>query len=161
MKREQLAHILRASCVVADDNDVLVIGSQAILGFYDDDELPQSVLMSMEADIAFLDDPDRRKADEVEGAIGEMSTFHANNQVYAEGVHIDTAELPAGWRRRLVTWDLKSSAPANPSFLEPHDLGAYRLRTSSSLKTLRHKATSNVDMAPIGVGSDRRDQRGR
>lgn len=65
---------------------MLVLGSQAILGAYDDDELPAAVLMSMEADIAFLSDLDRRKADAVEGAIGEMSTFHETNHVYAEGL---------------------------------------------------------------------------
>lgn len=127
MKRQQLAHILRASCVITHDNDVLVIGSQAILGAFDDDEVPSSVLTSMEADIVFLDDPGRRKADEVDGAIGEMSLFHEANHVYAEGVHIDTAELPDGWMARLITWDLTSSDPADPRFLEPHDLVVSKL----------------------------------
>jgi hypothetical protein len=76
VNRLQLAHILRASCQIARDKNVLVVGSQAILGSYDADQLPAAVLMSMEADIAFLDDPDRSKADDVEGAIGEMSPFH-------------------------------------------------------------------------------------
>lgn len=127
MRRQQLAHILRASCQIARDNQVLVLGSQAILGAYDDDELPAAVLMSMEADIAFLSDPDRRKADAVEGAIGEMSTFHETNHVYAEGIHVDTAELPAGWRERLVSWNLQSSHPAEPRFVEPHDLVVSKL----------------------------------
>ena len=69
------------SCRVADDNDVLVIGSQAILGAFDDDELPDLVKLSREADIAFHDDPTREKADAVEGAIGEMSAFHDANRV--------------------------------------------------------------------------------
>jgi len=106
---------------------VLVIGSQAILGAYEDDELPAAVRMSMEADIAFLDDPDRSKADQVEGAIGEMSTFHETNHVYAEGVHVNVAELPAGWRDRLVRWELESSQPADPRFVEPHDLVVTKL----------------------------------
>ena len=107
-----------------------MIGSQAILGAFDDDELPDSVKLSREADIAFLDDPTREKADAVEGAIGEMSAFHDANRVYAEGVHIDTAELPEGWRGRplagtfgpairprpgssnLMTWFSASSPPA-------------------------------------------------
>lgn len=127
MKRQQLAHILRSSCQIAQDNDVLVIGSQAILGTYDDNELPAAVLMSMEADIAFLNDRDRRKADDVDGAIGEMSMFHETNHVYAEGVHLDTAELPVGWRDRLVRWDVESSKPANPRFIEPHDLVVSKL----------------------------------
>jgi hypothetical protein len=127
VKRQQLAHILRSSCHVAHDKDVLVIGSQAILGAYEDDELPVAIMMSMEADIAFLDDPDRSKADQVEGAIGEMSTFHEANHVYAEGVHVDVAELPRGWRDRLVRWELQSSEPADPRFVEPHDLVVTKL----------------------------------
>lgn len=127
MNRQELAHILRAACNIAHDKEVLVIGSQAILGSYDDSELPATVVISREADIAFLDDPNRHKADEVDKAIGEMTTFHDTNRVYAEGVHIDTAELPAGWRDRLVTWSLRSSEPATPKFVEPHDLVVSKL----------------------------------
>lgn len=84
--------------------------------------------MSIEADIAFLDDPDRLKADDVDGAIGELSTFHQVNGVYAEGVHIDTAAcLPPGWRNRLISWPLRSSEPAAPRFLDPHDLAIAKL----------------------------------
>lgn len=127
MNRQELAHILRAACTIAGDADVLVIGSQAILGAYDESELPEVITFSREADIAFLDDPDRRKADDVEGAIGEMSSFHDMHRIYAEGVHIDTAELPEGWRERLLTWTLHSSDPATPKFVEPHDLVVSKL----------------------------------
>jgi hypothetical protein len=36
VKRDQLEHILRAASRIADDPDVFVIGSQAILASYDD-----------------------------------------------------------------------------------------------------------------------------
>ena len=127
MNQQQLAHILRSASTVAGDPDVLVLGSQAILGTFDETQLPPGVLLSMEVDIAFLDDPDRAKADAVEGAIGEMSTFHETNMVYAEGVHVDTAELPGGWRNRLRGWNLRSSSPAKPQFPDPHDLVASKL----------------------------------
>jgi hypothetical protein len=151
MKRQQLAHILRASCVIAHDTDVLVIGSQAILGAYDDDEVPSNVMMSMEADIVFLDDPDRRKADDVEGAIGEMSTFHETNHVFAEGVHLDTAELPSGWRDRLVKWELASSKPADPRFLEPHDLVVSKLAAGREKDIVF--ATSLLDARLVALGT--------
>lgn len=127
MNRLQLAHILRAASSVSNDLDVLVIGSQSILGSFDEDDLPAEATASIEADITFLDDPERLKADEVEGAIGELSTFHLNFGYYAEGIHIATAILPAGWRDRLVGWDLRSSEPAHPRFLEPHDLAVSKL----------------------------------
>lgn len=127
MNRQQLAHILRAASRVVGDPDVLVLGSQSILGSYDEDELPPASTMSMEADIAFLDDPDRGKADLVEGAIGELSTFHSENGYYAEGVDVSTAILPIGWRDRVTTWSVSSSAPATPWFLEKHDLAVAKL----------------------------------
>ncbi|WP_211309050.1 hypothetical protein [Citricoccus muralis] len=40
MNRQQLAHILRSACTIVGDKDVLVIGSQSILGSYDEDDLP-------------------------------------------------------------------------------------------------------------------------
>lgn len=128
MNRQELAHILRAACRSTGDQNVLVIGSQSILGTFDEDDLPALATASMEADIAFLNDPDRTKADDVEGAIGEMSSFHQMYGMYAEGVHVTTAVyLPSGWRDRLVSWPLRSSEPADPHFLEPHDLAIAKL----------------------------------
>lgn len=128
MKRQELAHILRAACQIAGDRDVLVIGSQSILGTFDEDDLPAAATASIEADIAFLDDPWRIKADDVEGAIGEMSSFHSTYGIYAEGVHVETAKfLPDGWRDRMIGWQLRSSDPADPRFLEPHDLAISKL----------------------------------
>jgi hypothetical protein len=49
MTREQLAHVLRAASRIAQDPDVLVIGSQSILGSYSEDELPPEATGSMEA----------------------------------------------------------------------------------------------------------------
>ena len=102
MNRQQLAHLLRSACTIDDDDDaVLVLGSQSILGSFDEDDLPPEATASQEADLAFLDDPDRYKADQVEAAIGEMSAFHDQNGVYAEGIHVDTATCPkaggTGW----------------------------------------------------------------
>lgn len=83
MNRQQLAHLLRAASTVAGDADVLVLGSQSILGSYEEDQLPPPATASIEADIAFLNDADRAKADQVEGAIGEYSSFHEMNGVYS------------------------------------------------------------------------------
>lgn len=46
MKREDLAHILRAAAQIVDDPDVVVIGSQSILGSYDEDDLPAQAVGS-------------------------------------------------------------------------------------------------------------------
>ena len=65
----------KAASQLVDDRPV-AIGSQAILGTYDEDVLPAAATVSMEANVAFLNDADRMKADLVTGAIGEGSNFH-------------------------------------------------------------------------------------
>jgi hypothetical protein len=57
MTREQLAHVLRTVARVAGERDILVIGSQSILGSYPEDVLPPEATGSMEVDTAFFSDP--------------------------------------------------------------------------------------------------------
>jgi hypothetical protein len=47
MTRQQLEHIIRASAGTADVRDIVVIGSQAILGAFPD--APEELTASMEA----------------------------------------------------------------------------------------------------------------
>ncbi len=127
MTREELAHLLRAAAKITDDPGILVIGSQSILGTYSEQDLPDQAWMSIEADIAFLDDPDAHKADLVDGAIGELSPFHEMYAYYAQGVEVTTAVLPDGWRDRLVPFVSASAEPATAVCLEPHDLVVAKL----------------------------------
>lgn len=123
MTREQLAHILRAAARIANDPNILVIGSQAILGSYSEQELPEVAWLSVEADIAFLDKRiGAEKADEVDGAIGELSQFHETYSYYAQGVDLETAKLPDGWEGRLVPFQPASAEPSRAMCLEKHDL---------------------------------------
>ncbi|WP_435830987.1 DUF6036 family nucleotidyltransferase [Polymorphospora rubra] len=100
---------------------MLVIGSQSVLGAIPEDRLPPAATASIEVDVAFFDDPDDRKSDQVDGAIGELSAFHEMFGYYAQGVSVSTAVLPAGWRDRLVRVDTASTAPARGHLLDPHD----------------------------------------
>ena len=108
MNRADLEHVLRAAADVAGDGEILVIGSHAIPGSFPEDRLPDRATMSIEADIAFLDG-DTGKGDRVEGAIGEGSRFHEAFGVYAQGVDLDTATLPEGWRQRAVPFPTTDS----------------------------------------------------
>ncbi len=47
-----------------------------MLGVIPEDRLPPAATASIEVDAAFFNDPDDRKADLVDGAIGELSAFH-------------------------------------------------------------------------------------
>jgi hypothetical protein len=111
MNREQLAHVPRAAARLTGDADILVIGSQAILGTFDDAGLPSRAVASMEANLAFFADPDERKADEIDGSIGEDSMFHQTHGYYGQGVGLATATLPQGWRDRLVPFHRADADP--------------------------------------------------
>jgi hypothetical protein len=109
--REQLAHVLRAASRIAEVRDVVVIGSQSVLGTFANEVLPEEVIGSIEVDVAFLDDPANEKSDKVDGAIGELSQFHETYQYYAQGVNTSTAVLGPGWEDRLVVFENASTKP--------------------------------------------------
>ena len=120
---ESVVHTLTST----DDESVELRQSSPFAGLLSE-EVPRAATASMEADIAFLEDPNHPKDDAVEGAIGELSAFHMANGIYAEGAHTDTAiYLPPGWRHRLRRWPLRWSDPADPRLLDPHDLAVAKL----------------------------------
>ncbi|MGI9004561.1 MAG: DUF6036 family nucleotidyltransferase [Pseudonocardia sp.] len=121
MRREHVEHVLRAASQIADDPDVVVIGSQSLLGSLTENQLPVEATASIEVDVAFFDDPDNTKSDAVDGAIGELSVFHQTFGYYAQGVSVTTAVLPEGWRNRIVTLQNSATAPGRGLFLDPHD----------------------------------------
>ncbi len=98
MRRENLEHLIRAAAVIADDDELIIVGSQAILGTYPN--APAELLVSDEADIYPKNHPER--SDLIDGSIGELSPFHDTFGYYAQGVAPNTAVLPASWEQRLV-----------------------------------------------------------
>ncbi len=71
--------------------------------------------------MAFFDDPDDQKADQVDAFIGEFSPFHETYGYYAQGVSVSTAVLPEGWRDRLVLVESENTQPGRGYALDPHD----------------------------------------
>lgn len=98
MKRSELEHLIRAAGSIADDTEIVVIGSQSILGQFPD--APSALLVSAEAAVFPLNHPEL--ADLIDGSIGEGSQFHELFGYYAQAVDERTAALPPGWRARLV-----------------------------------------------------------
>ncbi|MBI5575390.1 MAG: hypothetical protein HY896_03385 [Deltaproteobacteria bacterium] len=118
MKRSELEHIIRAASVIADDPEIIVIGSQAILGQFPD--APAPLLISMEADVIPRNRPERSEL--IEGSIGEGSPFHETFGYYGNGVDFNTAVLPKGWKNRLVRIQNNNTRGAVGWCLEVHDL---------------------------------------
>jgi hypothetical protein len=76
MRRDQLEHAIRAACQIIGRREVIVVGSQSILGTFREDQLPDAATMSVEVDILpIADDNDEtaRLADLIEGVAGEFS----------------------------------------------------------------------------------------
>jgi hypothetical protein len=118
MKRSELEHLIRAAGSIASDSEIIVIGSQSILGQFPD--APQTLLVSAEADLFPRNFPDR--ADLIDGNIGEGSQFHQEFGYYAQGVDEQTATLPRGWRTRLVRVLNPNTNGIAGLCLEVHDL---------------------------------------
>ena len=118
MKRSELEHLIRAAGRIAGERELVVIGSQAILGQFPD--APPALLRSMECDLYPRKRPEL--ADKVDGAIGEASKFHEQFGYYAQGVAPDTATLPGGWQRRLVRIENVNTRGYAGLCLEVHDL---------------------------------------
>ena len=71
MTRTELEHIIRAVAAITNESELIVIGSQAILGQYPN--APDKLLVSKEADIYAPARPDL--SDLIDGALGELSQF--------------------------------------------------------------------------------------
>jgi hypothetical protein len=116
--RAQIEHLIRAAADIAHDDEIVVIGSQAVLGQFPD--APPALRVSVEADLFPLNHPER--ADLIDGTIGELSPFHSTYGYYAQGVSETTARLPSGWRDRLVVIQNANTRGAKGLCLEIHDL---------------------------------------
>lgn len=145
MRRENLAHLLRAASQIAEEPNIIVVGSQAILGTHDDADLPEQVTLSVEADLTFWDDTDDVKSDRVDGAIGEDSQFHATFGYYAQRVSITTATLPEGWRDRLwrpapTVHDVAPPRPGSPATASRAINGLSRAAEAAGQRMVRASA---------------------
>jgi hypothetical protein len=105
MRHDQLEHAIRTACQIIGHDAVVVVGSQAILGSFTENELPAEATMSTEIDILPLGQDGSetaRLADLIEGVAGEWSTFEEQHGFSIDGVDLETAVLPNGWRNRLI-----------------------------------------------------------
>lgn len=122
MRREDFEHVITAAANVTGLDDFVVIGSQAILGTHA--EAPEEMLASLEADVFPRDDP--QKADLIDGALGDGSSFQVTFGYFAHGVGPETAKAPAGWEGRLVPVRVRPRVGSKRRpvawCLEPHDL---------------------------------------
>lgn len=123
MRRPDLEHLIRSASNVTNAYELIIIGSQSILGQFP--SAPTTLRLSAEADM-FVEG-DEAASDAIDANIGELSPFHATYGYYAQGVGIDTASLPEGWRSRLVAIQNDNTDLRIGRCLHPSDLAAAKL----------------------------------
>jgi len=131
-----LEHIIRAAGGIAGVKKLIILGSQSVLGQFpalaesfpesDHSEISfisrkrQTLCRSMEADI--MVPGSEEKAELIEAAIGELSSFHDTFGYYAQGVDHTTSKLPGGWESRLTEICNRNTNGISGLCLEIHDL---------------------------------------
>ncbi len=123
MKIHELEHILRAAGAITQEEVLVVIGSQSILGALPD--APEELLRSIEADVYPFKAPE--KADLIDGSIGERSPFHDTFGYYAHGVGPETAYLPYRWLSRTIEINNSNTRGVTGLCLHPVDLAISKL----------------------------------
>ena len=123
MTRAQLEHIVRAAGAITDEAEILILGSQSILGAFPTPPPPLDV--SREADVCPWNAPE--KADLISGAIGEISQFDSTFGYYAHGLPPGSCPLPAGWEARLIGFQNDNTRGVKALCLHPLDLACSKL----------------------------------
>ena len=118
MTRSELERVIRAAAAILNVDDIVVVGSQSILGRCA--HPPAELLESSAADIYPMADPSRSAI--IDAIIGEESRFHETFGYYADGVDEKTSALPPGWQRRLVKVHNENTGGAVGWRLDPEDL---------------------------------------
>lgn len=136
MRHEQLEHAIRAACQIVGQTEVIIVGSQAILASFADDQLPAEATMSAEIDILPIANSSKEVealADLLYGTAGEFSSFEQLHGFSIDGVDLSTCILHEDWRSRLIKVQNRNTAPpsGHPQFtgwcLERHDLCVAKL----------------------------------
>jgi len=118
MRKHELEHIIRAASEITNEYEIVVVGSQSILGAVPNP--PAECTVSPEADVFPLHA--EHLSDVIDGAIGEGSHFHETFGYYAQGVDSTTAVLPIGWKERLVRLQSRNTHGKLGYCLDPVDL---------------------------------------
>jgi hypothetical protein len=153
MRRDQLEHAIRTACQIIGRPEVIVVGSQSILGTFREDQLPTDATMSVEIDILPIADDNaetERLADLIEGVAGEFSPFEELHGFSIDGVDLSTpacqqAGAAGSSKSRTPTPRHPTASPSTPA-------GAWTRKTcgspSSAPSGKRTRTSSRHSCAP-------------
>ncbi|CAN5152371.1 hypothetical protein BH11PSE9_BH11PSE9_35370 [soil metagenome] len=150
MNREQLEHVLRAAAAIANENSLVVVGSQAVLLSFPD--APVALLVSREVDLYPALHPERSEL--IDGAIGALSSFDETFGYHADGVGPETAVMPADWMQRASLHYIGDVTAICP---EIHDLAvskcvAAREKDADFVRTLLEEQMIDIETLRARIG---------
>lgn len=141
MNLGSLQHLVRSVRVLAEDCQVIVLGSASLLASFPElGEGSEPLSVTFDADLC--PQPfDETTALMIHESLGESGAFHLRH-----GYHVDVLRdsifetLPTGWRERLVPVPGCEGAAA----LDPHDLAATKLLVgrAKDIALVRHLSAS-------------------
>ena len=128
---ESLDRAIRSVAALTNCNEIVVIGSQALLVGRDD--IPRDLRFSREIDLyPIQDDADPEQSgetsEEINALFGEGSAFDQSFGFFIDGTDETTAELSPSWRPRAVrkSYDIENKV-VTAIAPEPNDLVASKL----------------------------------
>jgi hypothetical protein len=123
VKRSDLEHLIRAAATIVDDQEILVVGANAILGAHPNAN--ERVTLSEVADLIPKNWPERQRL--IAGTIGAAAPFRQAFGYCARGVELSVLVLPDGWRDRLVSIAVPRATNVTGYALDPNDLTISKL----------------------------------
>ena len=123
MNKTQLEEALRAAGGISKDRDLIVFGSQAILGLVP--RPPRSCLISKEVDI--YPKNNYQAVALLISKLGRRSSFAKRNSFFVDVVTPDLITVPDGWTERLVRFCTRNTGGVTGWCLEIHDLAVSKL----------------------------------
>lgn len=133
MQQGDLERAVRSVARLFDSDEIVVIGSQALLVVHDD--VPRELRMSEEFDAYTADyvdwersNPGEEASEVINAMLGEGSTFHRTHGFFVDGVDATTAQLVPEWRNRAVSRVIEvDGRRVTVVAPEPNDLVAAKL----------------------------------
>ncbi len=117
MELSDLERLFARARSLTGHTEFVVVGSLCILGIVRGRSVPERMLMSIDVDCYTKADPGR--IFELKDALGEGSSFEAENGFYLDPISPHLPTLPSGWESRLVRVPLDNGIVVH--FLDAND----------------------------------------
>jgi len=116
MTLDQVFKLLERARALTQHRDIVVIGSNSVLGLAEHTAIPPDMAMSVDLDSYLKDDPGR--TGELAKELGEGSAFHEKEGFYLDPVNPKLPTLPDGWEGRLLPLERNGNCAW---FIDPDD----------------------------------------